>query len=204
MRDDVRRDMDKSARVFMSVVVPHLLPVIGGGKIIQVESSACDDVRGVLDKSASIDAFHHIDDSGVRPIASRVQYNCHYGSFTVRLTRHTGATTEMEKISRAISNGTMRPHMHVHSYVRGETELIEGACVETDVLWRFMNTHPECVHTRRNRYDDNEFHFVWWRDMQCHGYEIMRFPMLVSGWQPRDSSGTEGADISVQMTFGEW
>jgi hypothetical protein len=52
------------------------------------------------------------------PIASRMQRDCFYRTFTIRKERVNGMETELSKMQRAIRDGSMAPGWFVHGYVR--------------------------------------------------------------------------------------
>ena len=72
MDDTVKQDMDKSAAAFKNLVWPIVLPVIGGGDLLQMENVKDSNFAKILDIKAGIDGWQ-IHRDGMRGIASRIQ-----------------------------------------------------------------------------------------------------------------------------------
>ena len=122
MRLDVAKDLSDSAFEFMRLVWPVIKSRCGGGDVYPVESVTAQFFEKQLDILAGIDAWQVISDTGIRGIASRVQWmdgDNYWPSFTVRMDRHKGRDTEWQKRSNGIkgTNGFLRPALVVQAYV---------------------------------------------------------------------------------------
>lgn len=142
-----RSDMVRSRDAFISLVWPAIEKACGGGQLRHTESSDHQTDKD-LDMQAGIDGYQLQTDKGMRGIASRVQYLPdpriewelqHTGyTFTIRLARQSGATTEYEKRLRAIQSdgGYLLPHLWVHAYVSQDcSRLLSVAVVRTKDLF---------------------------------------------------------------------
>jgi len=138
--------MANSRADFLRAVVPAILPHIGGGEIVPVESVTAEGFVKDLDVLAGVDAWHLVRGRSVmRGIASRVQWpdgrsGYPYETFTVRVRLRSGRETEYHKRERAIAEsvrGWLYPHLTVHAYMRAlGGDLLCCAVVETKwIIW---------------------------------------------------------------------
>lgn len=139
MRDDVERDLGKSAELFKTVVYPEIRQWFGDGHVRMVEAETTSELGELLDQLSGIDAWHVETDAGMQSIASRVQRDYGYETFTIRKERDSGARTEYEKRKQAIVEGYEYPHWTVHAYVNYDTEeLVTAAACHTIDLYRYV------------------------------------------------------------------
>ncbi len=117
-----KKDLNWSAKVFSEMTWPVLNKVIPG-KLVHVELVSDHGFAKELDCLAGIDAWHIVENSGVRGIASRVQRTAHYytpfNTFTIRKSRDSGTKTEYQKRKDQIesSEGFLYPHLTVQTYI---------------------------------------------------------------------------------------
>jgi hypothetical protein len=155
MREDVKRQLTKSATAFSDIIWPIVGPLIGDGKLIRVESVTDGEFTNELDAMAGIDAWQVIQDIGIRGIASRVQPSGlkqngkTYETFTVRAAVRSGADTEYHKRLRAIENpdwGLLCPHLTIHSYVSEDWKrALAIAAIRTKDLISFIRDNMDKV-----------------------------------------------------------
>lgn len=167
MRADVQRDMRKSKSSFETLVWPAIGPMIGGGRAISMELSQDSELRTLFDVSSGIDAWQVSTDGGMYAIASRVQpYGRDWSTFTVRLTRKSGAKTEWEKLKDACysRDGRVYPQWFVQAYTsRDGSSLLSCAAVRTTELVSHIDFFCREEHdVRCNGSDGNKFWMVGW------------------------------------------
>lgn len=167
MRADVERDMRKSKSLFESLVWPAIGPRIGGGEVISMELSADSELRTLFDATSGIDAWQISTEGGMYAIASRVQpYGRDWSTFTVRLTRKSGAKTEWEKLRDACysRDGRAHPQWFVQAYTsRDGAELLSCAAVRAAELVSHIDFFcREDLDVRCNGNDGNKFWMVGW------------------------------------------
>ena len=138
MRADVVRDLSASAFDFTRVVWPALAPKLGGGEIVPIEAVSHAGFNKELDTLAGIDAWLiRRGKASICGVASRVQWGRAWNTFTIRISRPSGASTEYEKRLRAIDNrdhGFLYPHYTIQGYIedpKGEGELLSACAVRT-------------------------------------------------------------------------
>ena len=128
-----------SNRAFLELVWPVIASKCGGGQIRPVEVIQDNDICRDLDVLCGIDVWQTIGGEGCRGIASRVQWDMVYQTFTIRSRKlYTGNQTEYHKRFAAIkSNGRfIFPYLTSHAYVnRAEYRLIGGALARTEAIF---------------------------------------------------------------------
>lgn len=171
MRPDVSRDLSDSARDFVDVVWPAINHLCGGGDILPVEAITTDKAKTMLDQTAGVDAWQVLrDPSAMRGISSRVQWGeVPYNTFSIRLSRSTGAATEFEKRFLAITNGDrgyLYPHLTIQAYLRSHGgPLLSAAVVKTADLFLFANEYRDSLQIRLAP-DGNQFLVVPWLQLR--------------------------------------
>ena len=130
-----RSDLERSRQAFVQIVWPAVSHFCGCGELVQLEGSPHRTDRD-LDTLAGIDAYQRRTDKGMRGIASRVQMDPGgaWNTFTVRLRRDSGATTEYEKRLSAVRDcgGWLYAHLTVQAYLSPDGgTLLSAAVVRT-------------------------------------------------------------------------
>jgi hypothetical protein len=188
MQLNVANDLSDSAFDFERVVAPAILPLLGGGELVSTESVTAEGFQKDLDTLAGIDGWHLIKGKSlVRGLASRVQWcDKAWKTFTVRLSRDSGAETEFSKRLRAIENpdtGYLYPHLTIQAYIespRRGGQLLGAGIVKTkdlitlcDRLIREGDQNSPLWGIRRT--SNAEFIWVSWRLFQRLGLQFAEF-----------------------------
>jgi hypothetical protein len=117
---------------------------------------------------------------GVYGIASRIQFDENYRSFTVRKKRRSGKQTEWEKLLQAKSSGAMTPSLTIQAYVdRANMRLLDAAIICTPDLVRWIeNNSCETRTTGWDQHGQADFWVVPWNKLQNN--KSVRFAELLS------------------------
>lgn len=137
----VTKNISDSASDFLNVVWPAFkdVPGVGGGEILPMETEKDVALAKELDRRAGVDAWQLMDgQTGMRAIASRVNWGTDYRNFTVRYRYGGGTESEYFKRLYAIENpelGLAKPHLTIQAFVseRGG-ELLSAAAIPTEDL----------------------------------------------------------------------
>jgi len=119
MENNVKQDMTDSATALELLIWPSVLPWVGGGELLQMESVNDSKFASILDMKAGIDGWQ-IHNDGMRGIASRIQRGDKaWNTFTIRMSRDSGVATEYEKRTVAIETGKyIYPYLTIQAYVK--------------------------------------------------------------------------------------
>ncbi len=140
---------------------------------MQMEGRPDTELARELDMRSGIDGWQLMSDGGMRGIASRIQKGKDWRTFTVRLTRDSGAKTEFQKRKEAIESdkGLIYPHLTVHAY--SETEqgpiLSVAVCKTADII-EFIERGKH----KLRRAPNATFAVCHWDDLQNSGYQIYK------------------------------
>jgi hypothetical protein len=183
VRDDVQRDLSKSAAAFKNVVWPAIGPRMGGGEIIPVESVTTSGFARDLDIKAGVDAWVTYGSTHMRGIASRVQWvrTRPFKTFTVRMSRKSGTSTEYEKQRHRIATpGAVYPYFTVQAYLRdGTNDLLIAAAAKTEDVIAAVG---QIGWLQENSQDGATFWCVPWKSL----YREFKAEMW---WAPHSESG---------------
>jgi hypothetical protein len=199
-------DLWDSAFDFERAVWPRVSRWLPGTHLVTAETRPDVPALMVLDAIAGVDAWVVTDDTLVQGLASRVQYQGAYDSFTIRSRRPSGLPTELDKRLLALRDESQHwvvPHFTVQAYLDhrriGDLQLV--LMVRTESLYFFIEEQPDLVSRRTNPVDGSEFLVVWASDLAEAGYHVMRWvrPLAhvvrndgpwvwwsASGWIPED------------------
>jgi len=171
MAADVTADMNQSTANFDVWVRPVLLRLIGG-EITRAEGRH-DAIGNLLDYRSGIDAFHINSRGEVRGIASRIQpAERSWDTFTIRVSRHSGAETEYGKGVRALVDPSIiSAALHVQAYVT-DYAVPSGGLHSVAVISKrklFDAVASGLGFYRVNGNDMNTFVAVRWSDLQRRG-----------------------------------
>lgn len=162
VRAEVAADMTESARDFDRIVWPSIKAAVGGGELIPVESVSASGFAAKLDQIAGIDAWIVQRDMHMFGLASRVQWNVAYKTFTIRMRRPNGATTEYEKRKAQIAtSGSVYPKWTCQAYVKGGALLTAAMATTKDVIAAVSLG----IGYERTAYDGVKFWVVPWADL---------------------------------------
>lgn len=170
--------MSVSAAAFYDVVWPVMSRHCGGGELRMVE---LDPFARDFDMLAGIDAWQLCHSRGMmRGIASRVQFGTAWDSFTVRLKRTSGASTEFAKRIESMLDsraGWLHPALTVQAYVSSRTdgELLHACMTRTDDMYHYILDNEMLLDVRENPQDGNLFTVVWCDDLRDAGIEVRSF-----------------------------
>ena len=175
MNAEMQASISRSAQAFREVVWPAIAPMIGGGRLVQVETHSDKELRVLLDTRASVDAFQD-EPGGLRAMACRVQLprpdGEPYNSFTIRKRTARGSCmTERAKLVHALEHDYERPYWHVQAYI-GEWggSLLTAAAVRTSDLVRAMSAgvgYERAVPRTQTRFDVLE-----WASLIASGVDV--------------------------------
>ena len=158
-------DLSKSTADFIEIVYPVIKRWLGNGELIPVEATMESEIARKLDMYSGIDYWYLDQENGFRAIASRVQWDCNYKSFTVRLQRDTGTKTEYEKLNNAIKNGYLYPYWFTQGYIDRNTLLSAGLCRTADLI-KYINEGKAPNDYRVLSCDNAKFYAVFWKQFQ--------------------------------------
>lgn len=160
------------------------------GRLVHVEAITRSDFARDLDAGAGIDAWHVVDNVGIRGIASRVQ-ECPsnrrpYNTFTIRRSRDSGTKTEYEKRKQALEseNGWLYPHLTVQAYITSKAEgtlRTVGVAKTRDVIDAITNWlatgKPRYTSVYVQRTSNATFYVVrWTADLMQYVFDAERQP----------------------------
>ena len=155
MRDEVRTDREQSDRRFLEIVWPIVCGEMGTLRGFRLMDEAeIRPLREELDRDSNVD-FWAVSGRRRLMIANRVQVNFDQRTFTIRLSRSSGAPTEMAKMSEAVVGGYVHAMYQLHSYVRvypsGNEAFMRAFGVRTDPLY-------EAIEAGRVSYEVKDVH----------------------------------------------
>jgi len=155
-------DLNRSVEAFNNVVWPQVKQWFANATVRQIENSKTKDSL-LLDMLTGIDLWQ-ISTMGVKGIASRVQFNSNYKSFTIRYRRSSGSLTEFIKRTEALysNSGNILPFYTMQAYVYEPDIFLSGAIIETKDLFDYISSNAHDIDTRENRQDDNIFKVAYW------------------------------------------
>ena len=163
-------DLAQSSDCFDRLVWPVLAPLIGDGARVVIESTTDSTLAADLDRLAGIDAWQIVRPHGMRGIASRVQATDRpWDTFTVRMSRSTGAETEYVKRIRAMDSGCgwLFPHLTIQAYVStARDRLLSVAAIRTEDLFKHVRDCTDGCTRKTNGHDGNRFAVVPWVHVQ--------------------------------------
>lgn len=112
--------MNNSSQLWQDVVWPLVQHTVRGGDLVPLEVLG-NETAQMLDVMAGIDGFQVHPEFGLRGIAHRAQLVTQgrsYDSFTIRMSRASGHTTEFEKRVKSIDAkaGWLFPALTIQSY----------------------------------------------------------------------------------------
>ena len=167
----MKKRMKWSAAAFNTMIWPVVRSLLGGGNLLQMEGRPDLELAKKLDMLAGIDGWH-IHHNGIRGIASRVQIGKPWNTFTVRMSKLSGAKTEFEKRKQALDypqRGWIYPAITVQGYIETETGplLSCGVCLTADLI-RFI----ERGLSSGNGVSDAKFAVCSWVKMRKNGYPV--------------------------------
>lgn len=165
--DAVMQDMKTSNDYVIDLLSPIMIDLLGGGQIISVENNK-DKLARLLDMTAGFDYIYTYSGKMLYAIASRVQYNINYRTFTVREERESKAMTEHKKIQDAIDYGALYPYFRMQAYI----DITNNKCMSLaiartlDVVDMINKGRCSTNHTGADQNGQAAFYYVKWDDMK--------------------------------------
>lgn len=176
-QEDVRlnnwkEDLSKSRNSFVTTVWPEIRFWFGNNtELIQVEEIE-DFYARRLDIDAGIDYLVR-DELGLRPISTRVQFDCVYSTVTIRERRSSGIRTELEKIVERVNKSYLHPWMHVQAYIVKGILVLSYAVQVSDIVKSYKNKDVWYIQTNHN--DGNTFIVFQIEKLRELGINILEF-----------------------------
>jgi hypothetical protein len=128
-KGNLEYDLDRSNREFHKIVWPRINKEwdwFEGCELTTPEKIQGDKTGLLLDQAGGIDYVAKRRIGGLVPIASRVQGDFPFRTFTVRYSRPGGAPTEFKKIREALIRGDLAPKFQTHAYVDDSGRLLRA------------------------------------------------------------------------------
>lgn len=180
--DDIRAGMKRSSEALKEYVWPTFGPLLGGGELRLLEDG--DDTALMFDRSLGIDALQIMPNGTMRGIASRVQYQGRFESFSVRYKRTSGLPTEfMKRMAAAVDEDATLPAITIQAYlspvVNGQRpHLMLAGAVRTRALYSYIRHEMERTGSIEQRFrihyvEGASFFPVWWRDLREAGVPLV-------------------------------
>ena len=174
--------LSKSAQDFLTCVYPHIKDWFGQAILKPVEAVTNNEMADMLDRLSGIDAWIIETKKGIRGLASRVQYDSTFETFTVRKERETGARTEYEKLSYAIKHDCLYPFWFCHAYLQtNPKELTNVALCKTLDLVDIISNGKERIDydiRQAGKFGCSTFYAVKWDRFQELDKFIQRYSIF--------------------------
>lgn len=173
MADTFSASMSKTTKAFNEIVLPIFNKKYPEYKFVSIEGRANDEITKDFDIYAGIDVYRVQSERGeMIGIASRIQFDKNWATFTVRKSRESGNLTEYGKRKYAIAHGSMYPYLTMQAYI-SESETVIGLCRTKDLI-DYIDTHnPQTRTTGRDQYGQATFFVCPWADMKEKGYTVV-------------------------------
>ena len=155
------QDATRSIRAFAQFVSPVLQTAFNAKRIEPTENHG-DTLATLLDRLAGIDGAIVDGNNEILLYASRVQFGKNYKAFSIRFSRPSGAMTEYEKLARAIQRNSVRPAVHVQTFVDDGEHCADVGIVKTCDLIAFLSKHQN---QRRTSKTGEDFLYAEWRQL---------------------------------------
>jgi len=182
MRDDVAKQLERSNEAFRNIVWPRMraLSLVGGGRLISVESVTAEGMARDLDALAGVDFWIVYEGRGMRAVANRVQWPDPpraWNTFTFRTSGKIESPMEWEKRVLAMMGDYQHPHLTIQAYLREADSSFMSAAVAktTDVVSYVMREKDKLdsgICRRINPADGHLFLAVEWVALEAAGIEI--------------------------------
>jgi hypothetical protein len=162
-------DLNISTKALLKIENTYL-PKLISGKIHSIESKD-NEILILLDQKSGIDLIRE-NNIGLQGIASRIQFDKAYNTFTIRKERFTGAKTEYEKRLEQMNNGYFYPEFTMQLYFnnRIDLEFLSGGIIRTKNLYQFIENNPDKIFIKKS---DNFFYVVKFKDLIDMGIKII-------------------------------
>ena len=168
-------EMKKSTENVNKAIRPIVEKLLSCWKLMQVEGKE-DEVCKLLDMSCGLDYLIHSEKSGlILGLSSRVQYDGNYRTFTVRKERESGALTEYEKRTQAMTSCGIYPYYTMQAYMNdGEVKGL-GITKTSDLIEYIRKGYADEKETGMNRIGQAKFYVCHCDDMKIKGYKVIEY-----------------------------
>ena len=197
-----RSDAQKSAEDFMTLVLPHIRPLLGEIEVIPIEGAIFNGTPDAFDTLAGVDLWA-IDQHGIFGLASRVQpCNKPFDTFTVRRSRTSGTATEYGKRLKAIESGYVYPEWTIQAYVsQDRKQLYSMAAVKTKDLILYIMESLESMKQKHQELIDVSGHELPFSNVKSNKMAILYnnadgASFFAVGW---DRLTSHGVDLYVRQ-----
>lgn len=161
---------------------PIIKRLMNGGEIKAVEGRD-DEICLMLDRNCGTDYFQIYGngdklDGVVWGVGSRFQSVWHGGktfdTFTIRLSRESGADTEFKKRKLAMDRNGIYPYLTMHGYYDEKTgDILSLAIARTRDIWECIEKgHCIVRKTGESQIGQSTFYVVDWNKLKALGYPI--------------------------------
>lgn len=120
-------------------------------------------VCSLLDKKSGIDYLIKTKDNHLTTLASRIQYNSNFKSFTIRYTRTQGFATEYEKRIHEIDNGLLYPKYTLQVF-EIDDKIASYCFVDTKLFYDYVRNNLEDLEIKKAP-DGNTFIIVKFKNI---------------------------------------
>ena len=153
-------------------IIETLLP---NWRVLSVEGHE-NKVCKILDMNCGLDYLLFSNKTSlVYGLASRVQYNKNYRTFTIRKDRKSGTRTEYEKRKIALAVDGITPLYTMQMYVE-DGQILGLALTYTKDLIKFIDEgHAEIKRTLSDKIGQAEFYICKWDKMKNLGYTVLEY-----------------------------
>jgi hypothetical protein len=159
-------------------IKPALEKVLMGG-LITVEGNTLDETAKLLDTLGGIDLWMVDKSRGIRGVASRIQYEKNWRTFTIRAERESGAKTEYEKRKYAIDNDYLYPVVTYQAYIDCGTISI-GVAYTKDLIDFIDKGLAYTKHTKDDQDGQASFWVIKWDKFKNGGYKFIEINTPIS------------------------
>ena len=156
----------RTATDFIKYVEPILKDKFNmRGEYLIVEGTISNKLASYLDMLCGIDVWYiNETKNGIRGIASRIQHNFNYRTFTIR------AKTEYIKRAYAIDKNYIYPYYTLQAYIKNDKLLLMALAKTEDIINMCFNKWCDF---NFNSIDGNPFYIVNWDDMLKHDKNVV-------------------------------
>lgn len=142
-------------------------------QLVNIERSE-DGVLMWFDKYAGVDWIARTETDQIIGIASRIQWDIDYKTFTIRYERWTKTKTEYDKRKEAIEKDYMYPTYTLQAYFKDKNnpQMLSCGIIKTLDLYSFIDIFPDLVYKNKS---DNIFKYIKWEDLIKNNVKLYLF-----------------------------
>ena len=166
--DNWETQLKKSSITFNEHFKDDVLKVFNGDFEV-VEGVTKYAMAKTLDQLAGIDLWYFNNRLGIRGVGNRIQFgDKNWRTFTIRKSRESGAKTEYEKRSKAITNEWLYPILTIQGYFDDKINKALGFAIAKtkDILWMIDNGYYYEQSTGSKQIGQATFYVVDWDSMK--------------------------------------